>query len=47
MKTSLAMVDAGAAALKAAEAKDIDGITRAGNQIIDACEVCHETRWIR
>ena len=47
MKTSLAMVDAGAAALKAAEAKDVDGITEAGNQIIDACEVCHETHWIR
>ncbi len=47
MKTSLAMVDAGAAALKAAEAKDVDGITEAGNQIIDSCEVCHETHWIR
>ena len=47
MKTSLAMVEAGAAALKAAEAKDVDGITEAGNQIIDACEVCHATHWIR
>ncbi len=47
MKTSLAMVEAGAAALKAAEAKDVDGITEAGNQIIDACEACHETHWIR
>ena len=47
MKTSLAMVEAGATALTAAEAKDVDGITEAGNQIIDACEVCHETHWIR
>ena len=38
MKTSLAMVEAGAAALKAAEAKDVDGITEAGNQIIDAAK---------
>ena len=44
-KTSLAMVDAGAAALKAA--RDVDAIIEVGNQIVDACETCHDTHWDR
>ncbi len=45
MKTSQALVDAGAAALKAAEAKDLEALADAGNQIVDACETCHEKHW--
>jgi len=47
VQTSQARVEAGAIALKAAEAKDTDPITEAGNQIIEACETCHETHWAR
>ena len=47
METSRALVDAGEAALKAALAKDVDGINEAGNQIVDSCEMCHEKHWIR
>ncbi len=47
MSTSRALVDAGEAALRAAEAKDVDAITDIGNQIIEACESCHEKHWIR
>ena len=46
-KTSQAMVDAGAAALKAAEAKDVDAVIEVGNRIVDACETCHDTHWDR
>ncbi len=41
MKMSQALVDAGAVALKAAEAKNVDAVLEAGNQIIDTCETCH------
>ncbi len=47
MATSRALVEAGAAALKAAQAKDVEAITEVGNQIIAACESCHEKHWIR
>lgn len=47
MKTSRALVDAGAVALKAAEAKNLDALMDAGNQIVDACERCHEKYWNR
>lgn len=45
--TSRALIEAGATALKAAEARDPEGVGEAGNQIIDACERCHEKHWIR
>ena len=47
METSGALADAGEAALAAALARDIDAITSVGDQIIDACERCHEKHWIR
>ncbi len=46
-KTSLMMIDAGAAALKAAKAQNTDGINEAGNRIVNACEMCHERHWQR
>ena len=46
-ETSRALAEAGEAALKAAQAKDLDAITEVGNQIIQACESCHEKHWIR
>ena len=45
--TSRALVDAGEVALRAAQAKDVESIADAGNQIIEACESCHEKHWIR
>jgi cytochrome c556 len=45
--TSLTMVEAGALALTAAKAKNVDGINDAGNLIVDACELCHERHWQR
>lgn len=47
MSTSRALVEAGEAAKKAAEAKNLDGINEAGNRMIDACEVCHKAHWVR
>ncbi len=41
MRMSQALVDAGAVALKAAEAENVDAVLEAGNQIIDTCETCH------
>ncbi len=46
-QTSLALVDAGAAALRAAEARDASAVIEAGDSMVDACEVCHETHWDR
>ena len=45
--TSLAMVQAGEAALRAAEAQNAEGVIDAGNLVIDACETCHEKHWQR
>ncbi len=45
--TSRALIEAGAGALKAAEARDPEGVGEAANQMIDACERCHEKHWIR
>ncbi len=45
--TSLTMVEAGVLALKAAKAKNVDGINDAGNLMVDACELCHERHWER
>ena len=47
MATSRALTDAGEAALAAILARDVDAITSVGDQIIDACERCHEKHWIR
>ena len=45
MKMSRALVDAAAVALKAAEAKNADGVVKAGDQIVSVCEACHEPHW--
>ena len=42
MKYSSAMADAAAAALKAAEARNVDGLLEAGDRIVPVCEACHE-----
>ncbi len=47
MSTSRALVEAGEAALKAAAAENVAAVAEAGNQIIEACESCHEKHWIR
>ncbi len=47
MSTSRILVEAGAAALRAAEARDSRTIADVGNRIIEACETCHEEHWIR
>ena len=47
ISTSRALVKAGEVALRAAQSQDVDAMTEIGNQIIDACESCHEKHWIR
>ena len=47
MKSSQALADAGALALKAAEARNVEAVPDAGNLIVDACETCHEKHWDR
>lgn len=42
MKFSTAMADAAATALKAAEARNVDGVLEAGDRIVPVCEGCHE-----
>lgn len=42
MEMSQAMVDAAVAAKNAAEAKDTNALTSAGDQIVAACMRCHE-----
>ncbi len=37
-----AMTDAGAAALKAAEARNFDGVVAANGQLVESCESCHK-----
>jgi cytochrome c556 len=41
-KDSKALVDAGAAAYAAANAKNIDSLTVVGDQILDTCKTCHQ-----
>ena len=41
MKDAKAMVDAGAAAFKAANAKDDDKLGEVGGDVLDTCETCH------
>jgi len=40
-KDAMALVTAGSAAYKAANAKDADAVADAGNKIYDTCEGCH------
>jgi hypothetical protein len=42
MRMSRAMVDAGALALKAAEARNVGALMEASDRIVLACETCHE-----
>jgi hypothetical protein len=42
IKDSRALVDAGAAAFKAAQAKDLDAIIALNQQLYTACVTCHE-----
>jgi cytochrome c553 len=41
MKDSKALVDAGTAAFKAANAKDVSKLTDVGDDILTTCETCH------
>lgn len=41
MKMSRAMVDASAVALKAAQAKDADAMSKASDAVYETCENCH------
>jgi cytochrome c553 len=41
MKDSKALVDAGAAAFKAANAKDVNKLNNISDEILTACETCH------
>ena len=41
MKQSQALVDLGTVAVKAAEAKDVDAVSKAGDEIYNVCESCH------
>ena len=41
MQMSQALVDAGAAAFKAAEAKNAEGVMMAGDALYNSCEGCH------
>jgi cytochrome c553 len=42
MKDSKVLVDAGAAAFKAANAKDLSKLSDVGDDILTACETCHK-----
>lgn len=42
MELAGAMSEAGAAALSAAETRDVDGVFAAGNTLIEVCEACHQ-----
>lgn len=42
MKMARAQVDAAQAALKAAEAKNVEELATAGDQIYETCAACHE-----
>ncbi|MBI2149801.1 MAG: hypothetical protein HYU27_04255 [Acidobacteria bacterium] len=42
MKYSRELVDAGAVALKAVEAKNVDAVIQAGEPILAACQGCHD-----
>ena len=42
MMMSQELVDAGTVALKAVEARDVEGLLGAGDQLVVVCETCHE-----
>jgi hypothetical protein len=42
MEMSQELVDAGVAAVKAVEARDVDALLGAGDQIVVVCAKCHE-----
>jgi hypothetical protein len=42
LKYSRALIDAGQTALKAANAKNVDALSDAGNDIYDTCDSCHK-----
>jgi cytochrome c556 len=44
-KRAMALHEAGVAAVKAADAKDANGIFEVGEQIEEACENCHRNYW--
>jgi len=45
MKMSQALIDTAEIALRAAEAKNIDGLYDVGGRIDEACENCHKKYW--
>jgi hypothetical protein len=45
MKMAQALVDTAAVALRAADAKDADGLLNVGGQIDETCETCHKKYW--
>jgi len=42
MEFTTAMVAAGTQALRAVEARDVNGLLDAGNNLIEVCEACHQ-----
>ncbi len=40
--TAMQLVEGGAQALAAVEARDVEAVNESGNVLIDACEICHE-----
>jgi hypothetical protein len=45
MKMAQALVDKAAIALRAADAKDADGLLNVGGEIDETCENCHKKYW--
>jgi hypothetical protein len=45
MKFAQELIDTSAVALRAAEAKDVDGLLNVGGQIDEVCERCHKKYW--
>ena len=45
MKMAQGLVDTASVALRAADAKDADGLLRVGGEIDEACENCHKKYW--
>jgi hypothetical protein len=45
MKFAQELVDTSAVALRAAEARDVDGLLNVGGQIDEVCERCHKKYW--
>jgi hypothetical protein len=45
MKMAQALVDTASVALRAADAKDVEGLLKVGGEIDEACENCHKKYW--